>query len=90
MSLAESLRLDAALGPAASVAFTARDVRRDAKAGKKDRFESSSLSEGLRRLNGVFFNGDFPRVVSGIAEGSSVGLFPIADCDVLLVVFLRS
>lgn len=88
-SLAESLRPDAVLEPGVSVVFIVRDVRRDAKAGRKDRLESSSLSEGLRRPRVVFFNGDFPRVVSGIAEGNNVGLFPIADCDVLLLVFFR-
>lgn len=74
----------------ASEVLIARDVRRDASAGRNDFFESSSLSDGLRRPSGVFFSGDRPRMVSGIAEGSSVGLFSIADCDVLLLVFLSS
>jgi hypothetical protein len=82
---------DAVEGPLApSDVLIAREVRLDASAGKKDLFESSSLSDGLRRPRGGFFKGDRPRVVSGIAEGNNVGLFSIADCDVLLLVFFSS
>jgi hypothetical protein len=55
---AESLRSFAEGTFAPSVALIARDVRLDASAGRKDFFESSSLSEGLRRPSGVFFRGD--------------------------------
>jgi hypothetical protein len=89
-SLIESLRPLVEARPAPSDALIARDVRLEASAGRKDLFESSSLSEGRRRPSCVFFSGDRPRIVSGIAEGSNVGLFSRAVCDVLLLVFFRS
>lgn len=63
---------------------TVRDVRRAVKVGKTDRFESSSLSEGLV---GTAFAGNPPRVVFGIAEGKSLGRdLSSADSAVMLVV----
>lgn len=97
-SLVEFLRvLDAeraagAAGPLGPCAVCkARDVRFEVSAGKKDLFESSSLSEGLRSPMVIFFIGDPPRMVSGIADGNSVGrFFSIAVCDMLFVVFFSS
>jgi hypothetical protein len=83
-ALSAGLVLDAAGGT------IARDVRRDVSAGRRDRFESSSLSDGLRRPKGIFFNGDPPRIVSGMAEGRSFGLLSSTPCEVLLLVFFNS
>jgi hypothetical protein len=89
--LSDGLLVDAAAGALApSDVLIARDVRLDASAGRKDRFESSSLSDGLRRPKGIFFKGDPPRMVSGIAEGRSFGLVSTTGCEVLLLVFFRS
>jgi hypothetical protein len=70
--------------------LTVREVRLEAKAGKKDLFDSSSLSEGRRRPSVVFFMGETPRTVSGIAEGNKVGLLVIRDCEGLLDVLFDS
>jgi hypothetical protein len=89
--LSDGLLLDAAAGALApSEVLLARDVRLDASAGRNDRFESSSLSDGLRRPKGIFFNGDPPRTVSGMAEGRSFGLISTTGCDALLFVFFSS
>jgi hypothetical protein len=89
--LSAGLLLDVAGGTLVpSDVLIARDVRLDASAGRNDLFESSSLSDGLRRPKGIFFNGDPPRIVSGMAEGRSFGLFSTTGCDVLLLVFFSS
>jgi hypothetical protein len=60
-------------------------VRLDDSVGRNDRFESSSLSENFLD---VFFTGDTPRAVSGIADGNKIGLFLLwTGCAVMLVVF---
>lgn len=62
----------------------ARDVLFEFASGRDGFFASSSLSEGFRSPIAIFFIGDTPRIVFGIAEGSSVGLFfSSADCDIL-------
>jgi hypothetical protein len=80
----------AGMAPLPWAILIARDVRRVASAGRKERFDSSSLSEGLRRPRDIFFIGDPLRAVSGIADGNSVGLFSVADWEVLLLVFFNS
>jgi hypothetical protein len=65
--------------------FTTREVRLDDRVGRNDRFESSSLSEGLE---GAFFIGDTARVVSGIADGNRLRfVLPRIGSAVTLVVF---
>jgi hypothetical protein len=85
----ESFRPLSADWPLAAVGTFVRDVRFEASAGRKDLFESSSLSEGLRRPKGIFLSGERPRDVSGIAEGNNVGFFPIGTRDVSLLVLCR-
>lgn len=68
-----------------SAGLTVREVRLDARVGRNDLFESSSLSDGL--LN-AFSAGDPLRVVFGIAEGKSLGrVLLLAGSAVTLVVF---
>ncbi len=65
-----------------------RETRLDVEDGRNDLLESSSLSEGRRLPRVIFFIGEPPRRVSGIAEGSRVGLVPPSEsvkccCSVL-------
>jgi hypothetical protein len=86
------LRTGAILGALdSSENLTACDVRLDASAGRNDLFESSSLSDGLRRPKGIFLNGEPPRTVSGIAEGSKIGLLSVeGGAAVLLTCFIKA
>lgn len=67
----------------ASAGFTAREVRLDARVGKNDLFDSSSLSDGLLS---AFFAGDPLRAVFGITEGKSFGRLTSTGSAVTLVV----
>lgn len=81
----------AALASGPCAVCKARDVLFDANPGRNDLLVSSSLSDGLRSPSVIFFIGDPPRRLSGIAEGSSVGrFFSSVDCVVLFVVFFES
>lgn len=68
-----------------SIGSTVRDVRRAAKVGRNDLFESSSPSEDL--LDTVFA-GNPPRVVFGIAEGKSLGRDLLSAGSAVMLVVL--